>query len=156
MGTFQMTASSGNSSSSSSHSASRSFTVLRAVCCHDWRRATIEGVGETSRVRELLRERLRWTEGTWGLEGEGERERRTGACRLVIFASEGADGEEKPLLICLPGACSCDPECRALFVWIFMPAERGFEPFVRSRNECGAGCGMLRVREASKSTRLGE
>ena len=39
----------------------------------------MEGEGETSRFRELLRERLRWAEGTCGLEGEGERERRTGA-----------------------------------------------------------------------------
>lgn len=158
MGTFQMTASSGSSSSSSSHSASRSLTVLRVAVCHDCLLEAIEGVGETSRFRELLRDRERCEEDEEGsgLFGEGDLERRTGACRLVMFAREGADGEEKPLRICFPGACSWGPARKLLLVWIFMAAGRGLEPFVRSRNECGAACGMLREREASKSTRFGE
>lgn len=157
MGTFQMTASSGSSSSSSSHSASRSFTVLRVPCCHDCLLAT-EGEGETSRLRELFRDRERCEddEGS-GLFGEGDLERRIGACRFVMLASDGAEGDEKPLLICFPGACSCGPARRLPLVWIFIAAGRGLEPLVRSRNECGAAaCGMLREREASKSTRFGE
>jgi hypothetical protein len=157
IGTFQMTASSGRSSSPSSmsHSASRSLAVLRAACCHDCRLAAIEG--DTSRFRELLRDRERWEEEEGsGLFGEGERERRTGACRLVMLASEGADGDEKPLRRCFPGAWSCDPARKLWLVWIFIAAGRGFDPFVRSRNEWGAPCGMPRDGEASKSIRFGE
>lgn len=158
MGTFQMTASSGNSSSSSSHSASRSWTVLRGACCHDCLLAAMEGEGETSRFRELLRDRERCEEEEEGsgLLGDGDLDRRTGACRLVMLASEGAEGDENPLRTCFPGACSCEAVRRLLVVWVFMTAGRGLEPFVRSRKECGGAWGMVRGREASKSTRFGE
>lgn len=103
IGTFQMIASSGRSSSpSSSHSASRSLAVFRAAVCHDCLLGFM-GVleGEISCVRELLRERLRGAEvnDLWEFAGEGERERRPGAARLVTLVSMGAEGEENPRLI---------------------------------------------------------
>ena len=78
MGMFQTIASSGISSSKSSHSASRSSTVFLVPGCQDWRHE-VEGVmGDTSRyVRELLRDNdLGEVENTCGCVGEGERERR--------------------------------------------------------------------------------
>jgi hypothetical protein len=154
-----MNASSGTSSSSSSHSASRSLAVLRAPCCQDCLRVPIDEEGETSRFRELFRERLRGADvKLGGFAGEGERERRAGAVRL---ARDGADGDVKPRLSCFPGACSCDCDREALFTCVFRLGYRGFEPPVRSRNECCAACGELRepndeLREPSKSRRLGE
>lgn len=62
-----------------------------------------------ARFRELFRDSVRGAAGKVRLcEGEGERERRAGAARLVILASDGAEGEVKPLFSCFPGACSCD------------------------------------------------
>ena len=161
MGTFQMIASSGNSSSSSSHSASRSLAVLRAVCCHDWRRsrAVIEGVGETSSLRELERESERAAEeNACDFEGEGEREDRVGAAGDKL-ASEGAEGEVNPRLTDLPGALSCDCGLTALLTCPFRLGYRGLELLVRSRNEWAAACGCelprwLEGREASNITRL--
>lgn len=102
MGTFQMMASSGSSSSpSSSHSASRSFAVFLAVVCHDCLLAFM-GVleGEISWVRELLRERVRGAEVNDLCEfaGEGERDRRPGAARLETLLSIGAEGDVNPRL----------------------------------------------------------
>lgn len=81
--------------------------------------------------------------------GDGDRERRNGACRLVMFAREGADGDEKPLRSCFPGAWSCGPARKLWLVWIFMADGRDLDPFVRSRNEWDGACGMLRDRGAS-------
>lgn len=116
IGTPHRYASSGRSSSSSSHSASSSFTDLRVVCCHDCLRLAMLGEGETSRLRELLRERVRDDEEgiLGGFDGEGDRERRPGAARLamlVMLASEGAEGEVNPRLIWRP------PACRWEFCW---------------------------------------
>ena|SRR5690242_15442577 len=134
MGMFQMTASSGSSSSSSSHSASLSFTVLRFASCHDCLRALIEGEGRTSRVRELFRDSV-CAADVCVLEGEGDREERRGAARLMV-CSEGAEGEVKPLRI-LPG-CSCCGCGR--MAWLSGPLRPGYWGFlaVRSRNECCA------------------
>lgn len=137
-----MIASSGNSSSSSSHSASRSLAVLRTVCCHDCRRFFIAGAGETSSLRELERESERGAEGNaCGFEGDGERERRVGATRLDVFARDGVEGEVKPLRTDLPGAFSCDCGRTALFTCPFRLGYRGLELPVRSRNEWAAACG---------------
>jgi hypothetical protein len=107
MGTFQITASSGSSSSSSSHSASLSFTVLRFESCHDCLLELNDGEGNTSKFRELLRESVRGAEGSFCVfEGDGDREDRFGADRLMLV-SDGAEGDVKPLLSCLPGAASC-------------------------------------------------
>jgi hypothetical protein len=135
MGTFHMKASSGTSSSSSSHSASRSLVVFRAPACQDCLRGPIADDGDTSRVRdELFRERVRGAEVyDCDFAGEGVRDRRVGAARV---AREGAEGDEKPrLLLCFPGACSCDCEREALLTWPLRLGYRGFEPPVRSRKE---------------------
>jgi hypothetical protein len=104
---FQMTASSGSSSSSSSHSASLSFTVLRFASCHDCLRALTEGEGNTSSVRELFRESVRGAE-VCVLEGDGDRDERRGAARLMV-CNEGADGDVNPRLI-FPGL-NCGGGC---------------------------------------------
>lgn len=163
MGTFQMIASSGTSSSSSSHSASRSFTDFRVVCCQDCLRALREAGGETSRLRELLRERVRGAVGNvceWA--GEGDRDRRPEAERLAMFGREGAEGEVKPLRSDFPGAWSCDWGRELLSACPFKLGYRGFAVSVRLRNEGGAGCGWVVERAwgasedfgASKTTRL--
>lgn len=105
IGTFQMKASSGTSSSSSSHSASLSLTVFRFASCHDCLLELIDGDGRTSIFRELFLDSVRVADCTCVLEGEGERDERWGAARPVLV-SDGADGEEKPLLSCFPGAAS--------------------------------------------------
>jgi hypothetical protein len=107
MGTFQINASSGSSSSpSSSHSASLSFTVLRFASCHDCLRAFTDGDGMTSIFRELFRDNVRDAMGDLAaLEGEGERDERFGAARPRVVRV-GADGDVKPLRNCLPGAAS--------------------------------------------------
>jgi hypothetical protein len=106
MGTFQMTASSGSSSSpSSSHSASLSFTVFRFASCQDCLREVIEGEGKTSFL-ELLRDSVRGAEENFALlAGDGDRDERCGAVRLMVV-SVGADGDVKPLLDSFPGAAS--------------------------------------------------
>jgi hypothetical protein len=105
MGTFQMTASSGSSSSSSSHSASLSFTVLRFASCHDCLRELNDGEGKTS-FRELLRDRVRGAEGNlWLFAGDGDRDERCGAARLMVV-SVGADGDVRAFLDIFPGAAS--------------------------------------------------
>jgi hypothetical protein len=164
MGTFQMTASSGNSSSSSSHSASLSLTVLRFASCHDCRLELNDGEGSTSRVfRELFRESVRGAEANLcGFEGDGDRDVRLGAERLMLV-SDGADGDEKPLLSCLPGAASC--VCCVCRAWFICPFGAGYARdlavLVRSRAEWCVGCGCDRLRplegkglEASKTTRF--
>ena len=103
---FQMTASSGSSSSSSSHSASLSLTVFRFASCHDCLLEFNPGEGKTSMFRELFRDNVRGADGNLcEFEGEGEREERFGADRPMLLRV-GADGDVKPLLICLPGAAS--------------------------------------------------
>ncbi len=108
MGIFQITASSGSSSSSSSsHSASLSFTVFRFESCHDCLLLFSIGDGRTSRVLELVRDSERGEdEYRCGLEGDCDRGERVGADKVVLL-SEGVEGDEKPRLICLPGAESC-------------------------------------------------
>lgn len=148
-----MTASSGSSSSSSSHSASLSLTVLRFASCHDCLRALSEGEGRTSSVRELFRESVRGAE-VCVLEGEGDREERRGAARVMV-CKEGADGDVKPLRI-FPGASCCG--CCWRTAWLTGPLRLGYCGFlaVRSRNECCAGCGsgVLRMLESEADEML--
>jgi hypothetical protein len=142
IGTFIMTASSGRSSSSSSHSASFSLTVLRFASCQDCRRVLRAGEGSPSMVRELWRERVRSAEGTsCPFEGDGERELRLGAARLTVV-SDGADGDVKPLRDCFPGAASCVCGlCTALWTCVWRLGNLGFDVPVRSRKDWCAGCG---------------
>jgi hypothetical protein len=147
IGILYIIASSGKSSSSSSHSASRSFTVFRFVSCHDCLLEFSPGEGKALRFRELFRDSVRGPEGKVSvLEGEGEREERLGAARLRLV-SEGADGDVKPLRIFLPGAMSCACcLCTALFTCPFRLGYLGFAVFVKSRKEPCAGCGCDRLR----------
>jgi hypothetical protein len=161
IGTFQIKASSGSSSSpSSSHSASLSFTVLRFASCHDCLLEELnDGEGSTSMFRELFRDNVRGTVGDFAvLEGEGDRDERFGAARPKVV-SEGADGDVKPLLNCLPGAASCvGCLCPALLVKL---GYLDFAVLVKSRTEWCAGCVCDKLRppdvmgrEASKMTRF--
>lgn len=144
MGTFQMTASSGNSSSSSSHSASLSLTVFLFVSCHDCRLVLSEGEGNMSMLRELRRERVRGAEeAECALDGEGEREERLGAARLML-ARDGAEGDVKPLRDSFPGAESWP--CWRWTAWLTGPLRLGYFGFavpVKSRNAGADGCGCM-------------
>jgi hypothetical protein len=141
MGTFQMTASSGSSSSpSSSHSASLSFTVFRFASCQDCLREAIEGEGKTSFL-ELLRDSVRGAEGNFALlAGDGDRDERCGAARLMVV-SVGADGDVKPLLDNFPGAASC--VCLPCTAFLTCPCRLGYlglDVLVRSRADWWTGC----------------
>jgi hypothetical protein len=137
IGTFQIKASSGSSSSpSSSHSASLSFTVLRLASCHDCRREFKPGEGKTS-FRELFRDSVRGTAGDFADDGEGERDERFGAARLRVVRV-GADGDVKPRLNCLPGALSCDGCLPALLAVRLECLD--FAVLVKSRTEWCADC----------------
>jgi hypothetical protein len=154
MGTFQMTASSGSSSSpSSSHSASLSFTVFRLASCHDCLRELIEGEGRTS-FRELLRESVRGEEGNFELlAGDGDRDERCGAARLMLV-SVGADGDVRALLDGFPGAASC--VCLPWIAFLTCPCKFGYrclDVLVRSRTEWCAGCGWDRLRPLEEKDR---
>jgi hypothetical protein len=146
MGTFQMTASSGSSSSSSSHSASLSFTVLRFASCHDCLRELNDGDGKTS-FRELLRDSVRGAEGNfWLFAGEGDRDERCGAARLMVV-SVGAEGDVRALLDIFPGAASC--VCLPWTAFLTCPCRLGYlglEVLVRSRTDWCAGCGCVWLR----------
>jgi hypothetical protein len=147
MGTFQMTASSGSSSSSSlSHSASRSFRVLRFASCHDCLRELSDGEGRTS-FRELFRDSVRGAEVNVELfAGDGDRDERCGAARLMEL-SEGADGDVRALLDIFPGAASCVGLFWARLVACpFRPGCLDLEVLVRSRTEWCAGCGCEGLR----------